>query len=130
VIVADASAILDVLLRAPSAAVIERRLFASGETIHVPHLIDVEVLQVLRRYDRTAETGSIHVEQARQVYLDMRLNRYPHTVLAPRIWELRHNFTAYDAAYIALAEALEAPLITRDRAFAFGSAHRAQILVL
>lgn len=128
-IVADASAVVEVLLNTPSGLEI-RRYLAAEETIHVPHLLDLEVLQVLRRYARTSTASSPRVEEALQDYASMQLNRYSHRALAPRIWELRHNWTAYDAAYIALAEALDAPLITRDRALASGSGHRARVLVL
>jgi predicted nucleic acid-binding protein len=128
VIVADASALLELLLNTPAAPEIRRRLFAEGETIHAPHLIDLEILQALRRYARTAEMGSLRADQARRVYADIGLRRYPHRIFSQRIWELRHNFAAYDAAYIALAEALDAPLLTRDRALASGSGHRAKIL--
>jgi predicted nucleic acid-binding protein len=127
-IVVDASAILEVLLDPPSATEIAQRLFAMRETIHVPHLIDLEVLQALRRYARSEMTSS-RAEKALQIYGDMPMKRYSHKVLMPRIWELRHNFTTYDASYIALAEALDAPLITCDRAFASTSGHRAQVLV-
>jgi predicted nucleic acid-binding protein len=120
---------VEVLLNTPAAAAISQHLFAPDETIFAPHLIDLEVLQVLRRFARTAEMGSIRAEQALQVYANMQLNRYAHDVLAPRIWALRHNWTAYDAAYIALAEALDAPLITRDHALASKSGHRARVLV-
>jgi predicted nucleic acid-binding protein len=116
VIVVDASAVLEVLLNPKRATEIAQYLFAQGESIHVPHLIDLEVLQTLRRYARSAEVGMLRAEQALQIFADMRLNRYSHAVLAPRIWELRHNWTAYDAAYIALAEALDAPLNPRSRA--------------
>ncbi len=128
-IVADASAVVEVLLNTPSGAGIRDLLFASGETIHVPHLLDLEILQVLRRYAKAAEIGNARIERALEVYADMGLNRYPHMALFHRIWELRHNFTAYDATYVALAEALDAPLITRDRALASGSVHRARVLV-
>jgi predicted nucleic acid-binding protein len=130
VIVADASAVVEVLLNTPAASAVSRHLFAAGETIHVPHLIDVEVLHVLRRYARTAELGVLRAEQALLVYADMRLSRYPHGALLRRVWELRHNYTAYVAAYIALAEALDAPLVTRDRALASHSGHRARVLVI
>jgi predicted nucleic acid-binding protein len=128
-IVADASAVLEVLLNPPAAAEIARLLFADGESIHVPHVIDIEVLQVLRRYARTDLSG-VRVEKALEIYAGIALNRHSHAILAPRIWELRHNWTAYDAAYIALAEALDAPLITRDRALASGSGHLARVLVV
>jgi predicted nucleic acid-binding protein len=129
-IVADASAVVEVLLNTPAGDEVTRHLFAEGESIHVPHLLDLEILHVLRRYARTAAFGSLRAEQALQDYADLPLNRYAHLVLLPRIWELRHNWTAYDAAYIALAEELSAPLLTRDRAFASGSGHRAKILLL
>ena len=129
-IVADASAVLEVLLNTPIGIEVGRHLFAPQETVHAPHLLDLEVLQGLRRYARSAEIGILRAEHALQYYASMRLTRYPHDVLAPRIWQLRHNFTAYDASYIALAEVLDAPLITRDRAFATISGHRARVLVL
>jgi predicted nucleic acid-binding protein len=129
VIVADASAVVEVLLNTPSGLEI-RRYLAAEETIHVPYLLDLEVLQVLRRYARISNANSPRVEEALQDYASMQLNRYGHLALLPRIWELRHNLTAYDAAYIALAEALDAPLITRDRALASRSGHRARVLVL
>jgi predicted nucleic acid-binding protein len=70
------------------------------------------------------------MEEALQDYADLRLKRYSHRILLPRIWELRDNLTAYDAAYLALAEVLDAPLITRGRAFASIEEHRARVLVL
>ena len=103
-------------------------LLAEGQTIHVPHLMDVEVLQVLRRYVRIATLTSARAREAIEDYSSMRLTRYPHDALLERIWELRHSFTAYDAAYIALAEGLNASLITCDRALTSG--HRAQVVVL
>lgn len=126
-IVVDASAVLEVLLDSSSAPEIARRLFTMGETIHVPHVIDLEVLQALRRYARNEMSGS-RAERSLQIYGDIPMKRYSHKVLAPRIWELRHNFTAYDASYLALAEALDAPLLTCDHAFA-SPGHRAKILL-
>jgi predicted nucleic acid-binding protein len=58
---------------------------------------------------------------------DLPLRRYPHDLLLPRIWDLRNNLTAYDAAYVALAEALNAPLLTRDRRLATAAGHFAQV---
>lgn len=128
-IVADSSAVVEVLLNTPSGLDIRRR-FELEEAIHVPHLLDLEVLQVLRRYDRTSAFDAQRMDEALQDYEDLPLRRHSHRVLLPRIWELRHNLTAYDATYLALAEALDAPLITRDRAFANISGHRARVLVL
>jgi predicted nucleic acid-binding protein len=129
VIVVDASAILEVLLRTSAAQRIEERLFERGETLHAPHLIDLEVLQVLRRY---AAAGEISAERAREALDDLaafRLRRWAHDALALRIWELRQNLTAYDAAHIALAEALGAPLLTRDRRLASAPGIRARVEV-
>lgn len=117
-IVVDASAMLEVLLQTPAAARVSRRIFAPGETLHAPHLLDVEIAQALRRYARSGVISSDRGAEALTDLADLPLNRYPHFVLLPRIWQLRHNVTAYDAAYLALAEALDAPLLTRDRALA------------
>ena len=125
--VVDASALLEVLLRTPAAEAVEDRLFAPRQTLHAPHLIDVEVAHVIRRY---AANGDIDAERGRAALVDLAdfpLRRYPHDLLLPRIWELRNNVTAYDAAYVALAEALDAPLLTRDRRLAGASGHRAPI---
>lgn len=126
-IVVDASAVLETLLRTPNAEAVERRIFDPSETLHVPHLLDVEVAQVLRRY---AANGEIDGERGRGALADLvdfPLNRYRHEFLLPRVWDLRHNLTAYDAVYIALAEALDAPLITCDRRLATAPGHRARV---
>jgi predicted nucleic acid-binding protein len=127
VIVVDASAILELFLRTPAAAAVERRLLGGRETLHAPHLLDVEVAHVLRRY---AFAGDMSAEQGREALDDLEnlsLRRYPHGVLLPRMWELRAKLTAYDAVYIALAEALDAPLLTRDRRLAGAAGHRAKV---
>jgi predicted nucleic acid-binding protein len=130
VIVVDASAALEVFLNTPAAPTVAARLFDPRESLHAPHLIDVEVAQVLRRY---ATAGAATPDRCRTVLADLAdlsLQRHPHTILLPRIWELRHNLTAYDAVYVALAEALDAPLVTRDARLAGASGHRARVEVL
>lgn len=117
-IVVDASAILEVLLETPAAELVTRRMFRSGETLHAPHLLDVEVAQVLRRYARSGAISERRGLEAVEDLCALPLSRYPHDVLLPRVWQLRHNVSAYDATYIALAEALGATLVTRDRALA------------
>ena len=129
-IVVDASALLEVLFRTPAADAVEDRLFAAGQTLHAPHLLDVEAAQVIRRY---AANGEIDAERGRLALDDLAdfpLRRYPHDFLLPRIWSLRNNLTAYDAAYVALAEALDAPLLTRDRRLAAASGHHAEIILV
>jgi predicted nucleic acid-binding protein len=115
VIVLDASSAVAVLLNlGASASGIRERMDRADEGLHVPHLFEVEVMNVLRRY---ALSGALSAQRARLALnrlFGMRVTRYPHTALLPRIWELKDRVTAYDAAYVALAETLEAPLITRD----------------
>jgi predicted nucleic acid-binding protein len=129
-IVVDASALLEVLLNTPAGGRIADRLFTAGETLHAPHLLDLEVAQVLRRYTRSGEMSPQRGLQALEDLVDLPLVRYPHGLFLPRIWELRDNVTAYDAVYIALAEALAAPLVTRDAALASTAAHRARVEVV
>ena len=126
-IVVDASAALESLLRTPAAEAVDSWLFDPTQMLHAPHLIDVEIAQVLRRYDAA---GAIDPERSRAALADWSsfpVNRYPHDFLLPRVWELRHNLTAYDAVYVALAEALRAPLLTRDRRLAAAAGHNAQV---
>ncbi len=126
-IVVDASALLEALLRTPAAKAVEERLFAGGQTLHAPHLIDLEAAQVIRRYAAIGEIGGERGRDALADLADFPLRRYPHGFLLSRIWDLRSNLTAYDAAYVALAEALDAPLLTRDRRLAAAAGHRARI---
>ncbi|HEY3908422.1 MAG TPA: type II toxin-antitoxin system VapC family toxin [Stellaceae bacterium] len=126
-IVVDASALLEALLQTPAAAAVEERLFGDELPLHAPHLIDLEVTQVLRRYEATGRVEAARCQDALDDLQNFSLRRYQHDVLLPRVWELRHNITAYDAAYVALAEALGATLLTRDRRLATASGHRARI---
>ncbi len=126
-IVIDSSVILEVLLVTPAAPGISRRIFARRETLHAPHLIDLEVAQVLRRYVSSGEMSATRGLEAIQDFLDLSITRYPHDLFLTRIWELRNNITAYDAAYVALAEALMVPLLTRDSRLASIPNHKARI---
>jgi predicted nucleic acid-binding protein len=127
VIVADASAIIEFLLRTPAGQRVEERLLRPRESIHAPSLVDVEVAQVLRRYALRGELSATRGAAAVATLAVLPLHRYPHEPLLPRIWELRENLTAYDAAYVALAEALDAPLLTGDERIARAAGVRAKI---
>lgn len=126
-IVVDASAVLEVLLDPVATLAIQRRLFDRRESLHAPHLLDLEIAQGLRRYvwggDLTTQRG----KQALADLADFRILRYPHHLFLSRIWALRHHLTAYDAAYLALAESLGARLLTCDGKLAATSGHRVRI---
>lgn len=129
-IVLDASATLDWLLRTPAGLKIEQRIYAPPQSVHAPHLLDLEVAQVLRRFVRERVISAPRAESAIGDLVDTRITRYPHRLLLPRVWQLRHNLTAYDAIYVALAELLNAPLVTRDRKIGTASGHHAQVEVV
>jgi predicted nucleic acid-binding protein len=118
VIVLDASALLEVLLQTARRGAIETRLFDRSETLHCPHLLDVEVAQVIRRFERAREIEAERAQAAIDDLMAFPVRRHSHNFLLPRIWELRANFTAYDAVYVALAELLDATLLTHDRRLA------------
>jgi len=114
VIVLDASAAIDWLLQTAAGQQVENRIYLRGDSLHAPHLLDLEVAQVLRRLVREGKVSVQRADQAIQDLLNLRVTRYPHIVFLPHIWRLRHNLSAYDAAYVALAERLGATLVTRD----------------
>jgi predicted nucleic acid-binding protein len=126
-IVLDASAAVDWLLQTPAGQHIEKRLYSGNETLHAPHLLDLEVTQVLRRLALQGVVSAHRANEAVHDLLDLRITRYPHMVLLPRVWQLRHNFSAYDAAYIVLAEKLGAAIVTRDARLASASGHAAPV---
>ena len=98
--------------------------------MHAPHLLDVEVTQVLRRHAAQGAIAASRAEEALQDLLDLRLRRYPHRFFLRRVWELRDNLTAYDALYVALAEALDATLLTCDGKLALAPGHHARVEVI
>jgi predicted nucleic acid-binding protein len=126
-IIVDASALLETLLRTPEAKSVERWLFDPQQTLHAPHLIDIEVAQVIRRYAAKGEIDNQHGKAVLTYFADFPLHRHPHDFLLPRVWELRSNLTAYDAVYVALAEALDAPLLTRDQRLATAARRHARV---
>jgi predicted nucleic acid-binding protein len=102
------------------------RLAGDGD-LHGPHLIDTEVLHALRRMTMIGAIGDDRAADLRSDFAELALVRYPHEPLNDRVWELRHNLTAYDATFVALAEALGAPLVTCDARLASAPGHRARI---
>lgn len=126
-IVLDASAAIDWLLQTSAGGRIEKRIYSHHESLHAPHLLDLEVAQVLRRLVREGAVSAHRADQAIEDFLDLRITRYPHFLLLPRIWQLRHNLSAYDASYVVLAEKLGARLLTRDGRLASASGHAALI---
>ena len=129
-IVVDASALLEFLLQTPLGKRIEARFFREEDELHAPHLVDVEVVQGLRRLVRTGEVSQGRAEEAIADLTDLDLHRHPHLDLVGRAWKLRDNITTYDAMYVALAEAIEAPIVTCDSPLAKAPGHRARIEVI
>lgn len=129
-IVVDASVAVDLLLRGPDADRLASRLLDHGEPLHAPHLLDVEVAQVFRRFALRGVLEPARGREALRLLARLPLTRHDHAQLLPRIWALRANLTAYDAAYVVLAELLGATLVTRDRRLGAALGHRAVIEVV
>ncbi len=113
-IVLDASAVVELLLGTEVGRMIAARIGDPAIGIHAPHLVDVEVAQALRRYVQGGELDRVSAAAALENLRALDLERHPHEPLLGRIWALRQNLTVYDAAYVALAEALDAILLTCD----------------
>jgi predicted nucleic acid-binding protein len=109
----------------PAPRLIER--LAEDGDLHAPHLIDTELLHALRRMGIKRQISDERAAEARSDFAELALVRYRHQPLNDRVWELRHNLTAYDATFIALAEVLAAPLVTCDERLASALGHKAQI---
>lgn len=123
-LVVDNSVIVYALTEARSSDVLRQRL-SEPRILHAPHLIDFEFANTLRGLVLSGKLPATRANDVRVDFAQLRIQRYPGAVVAERAWELRHNFTAYDAAYIALAELLDCPLLTGDSKLI--GAHRAEI---
>ena len=128
-IVLDASAVVELLLWSSAGKRIAARIEKPQETLHAPHLLDVEVTQVLRRAEHTGLISSDRAKEALLALVDLDIERHDHAPLLMRAWELRGNCTIYDAVYVALAEALHGTLLTFDKKLARSPGTRARIVV-
>ncbi len=126
-IVVDASALVETLLQTNLAARLMKRLFEPSASLHAPHLVDIEVTHALRRLVQREDITAARAEQGLADLSQLHIERYGHQPLTARIWQLRESMTAYDGAYVALAEALDAPLLTCDVKLAHAHGHRASI---
>jgi predicted nucleic acid-binding protein len=124
-IVLDSSAVIDWLLQTAAGLRIRSRI--RSESVHAPHLLDIEVAQVLRRLVRGGVLPAWNADEAIEIFRDLQIVRYPHVTFLPRIWQYRHTLSAYDALYVVLAETLDATLITRDARLAAAHSHSAKI---
>jgi predicted nucleic acid-binding protein len=112
-LVVDTSAILAALVGRPKIPGLSEALASDGD-LHAPHLIDVELIHALRRLVLKGNVSEERAQDCRTDFADLAIKRYPHQPLADRMWELRHNLTAYDSAFAALSEMLGVPLVTCD----------------
>ena len=122
--VVDASVAVHALVRPGGEAAMA--LLVSGDAV-APYLLDIEVVSALRRVHRQDNLTDAQIREAIADYASLPIDRHNHELLLHRIWELRQNITAYDATYVALAEALEMPLLTRDAHLYRSPAHAARI---
>jgi predicted nucleic acid-binding protein len=130
-LVVDASALTELVLLRPAAARIQAQL--SEHEMHAPHLLDIEVLSAVRRLLSHGRVSDHRASTAVTEFLSLPVERYPHSILGPRVWELRENFSPYDAVYLALAEKLSddgVPLLTVDARFARAVRKHTEVEVL
>ncbi len=129
-IVIDASAAIELILRTELGERVQLRALDPDERLYAPHLLDLEVAQVLRRLVHLKEITATRAQEALDDYAGILLERLAHRELLGRVWQLPDSMTAYDGAYVALAEALNAPLLTCDGKLARARGHHATIELL
>jgi predicted nucleic acid-binding protein len=121
---------MELLLQTAIGVRVELRLFRDGDELHVPHLVDVEVAQGLRRLVRAGEVTPGRAAEALEDLAGLDLHRHAHIDLLDRAWALRNNISAYDAMYVALAEAIGASVVTCDGPLGLAPGHHARIEVI
>lgn len=129
-IVVDSSCLLELILDTPQAPPVAERIFSGDRSLHAPHLCDLEIAQALRRLVASRVVDKTRAGQALEDLSELPLTRHPHWPMLSRVWQLRANFTAYDASYVVLAESLNAPMLTRDRRLANAAKTIVQVEVL
>jgi predicted nucleic acid-binding protein len=122
----DSSAIVEALASDRRPLLVER---IEAAELHAPHLLDVEVMSALRGIASRGADGAARAAAAFEDFKLLSINRYPHLLLLDRMWELRGHLTAYDAAFVALGEALDIPVITADSRLARAGGHGASVEV-
>ncbi len=127
-IVVDSSALADHLAATSHAPWVEGQLDSAGWRLHAPHLLDVEVASAFRRLNRIGALAPAVASELLSLLASLPLMRYPHAQLLERVWQLRTTLSAQDAAYVALAEALDVPLVTTDVRLSRSHGHRATII--
>ena len=128
-IVVDASIVVEVLLRSDMGVTLENLVVEGDDQLHAPHMLDVEVAHALRRCALHGEIDERRGRASLGNLAAMSIERHGHLPLLERMWQLRHNLTAYDAAYLALAESLDAPLLARDSALASVAEHHVRVVL-
>lgn len=126
-IVIDASAVIELILQSELGAKVEARVLTADERLHAPHVLDLEVAQVLRRLVHLKAVTPVRAREALEDHLELYIERAAHEQMLWRIWELRDSLTTYDGAYVTLAEMLDAPLVTCDAGLSRSHGHRARI---
>ena len=126
-IVLDASVVVELLTNGPLADAIRQEFASCNESFLVPHLLEVEAVSAVRRLAAGKRIDAHRSSECLWELAALPAERYSHTPLIDRIWELRHNFNAYDATYVALAEATGSVLYTCDEKLRTG--HRARVVV-
>jgi predicted nucleic acid-binding protein len=130
VIVADASAVVELVLGTPLGEQMAHRISRPDTTLHAPHVLRLEAVHAIRRAEAVGDASARRAGQAVEDLAALQVHRYAHESFLQRIWELRANLTAYDASYVALAEALDVPLVTCDGRLARAPGHRAEVELL
>jgi predicted nucleic acid-binding protein len=127
-IVSDASLVVDLLIDGGERGSWAAARVGSARLLHAPHVLDFEVVSAFRKRLRMGELSTRRARAALEDLQELPIERYPAARLLERIWQLRDRMTPYDAAYVALAEALALPLVTMDRRLARAGGHGAEIL--